>query len=268
MNADAFSRSPANREVFSRTSPQGSDPGPEEFVSDWTEIWGNRLGSAWAFQDTARTTPATAIGNPIGSATGWLNGIHLEQGTAGARPLVAAGLQGFRAWQLDGVNDYLRSQISSTINSVGGGWFGYIVVKTMGTSGRLFTAMDSDVIGNDYDKQNGFNVSWIGGGNMRMERLLGSAIASPTPATNAYVAFEVDDNAGNFTVYAAGTSATTVAAKGGFAPDRVFVGAGVSGGVTFYDNQVGVEVGILNRTPTASERSRVISWIRSFWGVS
>ena len=47
---------------------------------------------------------------------------------------------------------------------------------------------------------------------------------------------------------------------------RIFVNAGVSGGITFYGTSKIVEMGLLNRLPTAKEIVQVLHGIRSYYG--
>jgi hypothetical protein len=70
-------------------------------------LWGK--ADAGTFQDTARTTPATADTDPVG---GWADqsgaGTHLSQATAGARPLLKLAIKnGLPVLRFDGSNDTL-----------------------------------------------------------------------------------------------------------------------------------------------------------------
>lgn len=58
------------------------------------------------FQDSSGTTPVTGVGQPIGRINAVVGTGFLSQGTAGARPLLALGANGY-SWSLDGVDDYL-----------------------------------------------------------------------------------------------------------------------------------------------------------------
>lgn len=71
------------------------------------KIWIEATDAATLFQDSARTTPATAKGHPVG---GWADksgtGCHFGQATAGARPtLRISGAN--RDVEFDGTDDWL-----------------------------------------------------------------------------------------------------------------------------------------------------------------
>jgi len=75
--------------------------------------------SSGTYQDSARTTPATADSDPVG---GWedLSGQarHLAQGTAGLRPtLRTAVLNGRSVLRFDGADDFLRKTFGANLPS-------------------------------------------------------------------------------------------------------------------------------------------------------
>lgn len=64
------------------------------------------------YQDTAKTTPATAADDPVGAWEDKTGAYTLEQGTAGNQPLLKkalAGIGGYDALQFDGSNDFLEA---------------------------------------------------------------------------------------------------------------------------------------------------------------
>jgi len=81
------------------------------FTTGIDGFWSPRITFADLWQDTARTTQVTAVGQPVGSwRVNLASGVtYLEQGTAGARPVVRANGSGALYLEFDGTDDALDS---------------------------------------------------------------------------------------------------------------------------------------------------------------
>lgn len=100
------------------------------------KLWSLADGTLW--QDSARTTPASADTDPIGACDDEsASGAHFTQPTAGNRPLLQTNeIEGLPVIQPDGVNDLLTSP--SLSHGIGTGDF-YLacVIRTPPTDGEL-----------------------------------------------------------------------------------------------------------------------------------
>lgn len=102
------------------------------------KLWLRADGTRW--QDSARTTPATADTHPIGAwddASG--AGNHFTQATAGKRPLLKTGIvNSLPVLRFDGSNDTLVTAVASGLDSAS---FTQFVVMKKATTG------DTDILG-------------------------------------------------------------------------------------------------------------------------
>lgn len=78
------------RSIFRGGSPPPAFTPADVFTAGIDGFWSPRITFADLWQDTARTTQVTAVGQPVGSwRVNLASGVtYLEQGTAGARPVV------------------------------------------------------------------------------------------------------------------------------------------------------------------------------------
>lgn len=83
------------------------------FTGGFQGVWFDFSDMSTLFQDSARTTPVTAAGQPIGGVLDKSgNGNHLGQATAAFRPTWNLLPNGKMGAQFDGSNDYIQSLAS------------------------------------------------------------------------------------------------------------------------------------------------------------
>lgn len=204
--------------------------------SDYSKTW----------QDSARTTPVTAVSDPIGcidDISG--NGANRTQATSGKRPLAATS--GY--YDFDGIDD----EMGSTVSTVGGGVWTHIV-RMQTDSDAVFVS----IYGGDR------NASYFGVVQSGSGSTTNSPTGSPTlttlevggsAVTNTRGSLYTALNSGNKTMYTETASLPSV-----YWASTFYVGA--YGGFT-YSGKYGREI-LINRALTAAEKPNAIAWVEGF----
>jgi hypothetical protein len=127
-------------------------------------LWLKADGTLW--QDSARTTPATADGDPLGAADDYSGGaFHALQATGASRPTLKLNIRnGLPAMRLDGVDDELLSGLTAGAGSytlfaafnetAAGDGAGRTVIASQGGATFRF---------NQHSGNNPANVAWYDG---------------------------------------------------------------------------------------------------------
>jgi len=118
------------------------------FAAGEQGIWLDPSDFSTMFQDSAGTTPVTAVGQPVGlirDKSGRAN--HVSQSTAASRPVLAQDSTGRYYLQPDGVDDYMLSpSINSGTNKLTV-WAGYR--KASDAARAIICELSTDIVTNN-----------------------------------------------------------------------------------------------------------------------
>lgn len=244
--------------------------------------WGQRLGSLWAYQDSARTTQATVDGDNVGSITNWSNSsFHWLQATSGNRATYKTSiLQGYDGIQFNGASAYLKSGNTASYSTTdGGGWTVIGVFSTIAETGydRAFCATNFDGTQSDYSDGNAFNCTLTqdSGGTMRVERGAtqpnpGAMYVTPTGiagGVSGVYALRIRDAIGQIDGWCRGAlGSDTYTSYGFLSATRIFLGCGIDSVITFFGATTQVEQHYFPFALSDRNLNGSVNFLRSFYG--
>jgi hypothetical protein len=209
---------------------------------------------AGTYQDAARTTPATADGDPVG---GWVDqstsAKHLAQSTSSKRPVLKLNIQNsLPAIRFDGVDDFMDA--ASAVLSSAAAWTAFIVHKTTGDiiwAGGIGGSTNNQLrIG-----QGGtYTLSMYDGSNNPI-----SLTAAPARTVWTQAAYQ---NGPHYWVN--GTSRDNAGTIGNMSQQRFF--ADVNGTAALVNGDVG-EILIYNTALSSGDRAAVESYLQARWAL-
>lgn len=261
------------------TAPASIDPSTLGAAASW----GQRLGSLWAYQDSARSTQATADGDPVGSITNWSNSsFHWLQAVSGNRATYRTGvLAGKDGIEFNGSSAYLKSGNTATYSTTdGGGWTVVGVFSSIAETAydRAFCVTNFDGTQSDYNDGNAFNCTLTrdSGGTMRVER--GSGRANPgamyvssngiAAGISGVYALRIKDASGSIEGWCRGfTGSDTYTSYGFLSATRIYLGCGIDSVITFYGATTQVEAHYFPFALSDTNLNGALTFLRSYYGV-
>jgi hypothetical protein len=214
-------------------------------------VWLKADGTLW--QDSARTTPATADGDPVGAwddVSG--NDRHLTQGTGASRPVLKLAIQNGRpVVRFDGTNDFLTRAFTLAQPA----YFALVAKAISGSNTSRFT--DGGVL-------NGLAL-FVNGAIPNINLYFGTSIACPVTmnAGTFYVVEVLASGASSYAKLNGGTAST--GSPGTLAPGGLTLGANPSGGSAIAADIS--EIVLCAAEPSASDRTLLQNYLNAKWGV-
>lgn len=241
--------------------------------------FGSHHGSGWAYQDTARTTLATANADVIKSITNYANAsFHWEQATtANAGTLAKSAYARFDGVLLDGVSDRLISGSTNTYNSATGA---FSVISVLYSSpentGNRYTSLLESLTAGDYDNNNSVPLGRNLGSFRAEHTVLAVNPGSVTVAGGGagvvnIIVYRIDAPGGTHNLYVSGVTASdTFTSHASFLPNYNALGCGVDPvlmGVSYFGNYgMLAQLGI-NRLITDAERDYIVAGYKGLYGI-
>jgi hypothetical protein len=218
--------------------------------------WYRADGTKW--QNSARSTPAVADGDPVGA---WddLSGLgnNALQATAGSRPLLKLAIQNGRpVIRYDGINDFLaavsNAGLSPTTITIAA-----VMKPTSFANTPLFVA-----------KTSAYNMysSTLGAFSADLPNVL--AAAGGTLVTGTWYVLEFVTDASNMWLYKNAVQAATRATPAGnLASNANALGIGARGDGVSPTAGDYAEVVIYNRALNGTERGQLETYLNAYWAI-
>lgn len=217
--------------------------------------WYDLQALSTLYQDSAKTTPVTSNGDPIGAVEDRSGSGAGDMAAAGtARPTYATtGAFGKPSADMDGIDDVL----TATSVAVSDPQTVICVIQDDGTTGTVF----------DNDNRSGYTiVNYLGAGKTRLFSGGSSDVVIGHPDTTDWILEFVVDSSGGDSLRDDNTSPDSVAVGiGGMDAGETWVMGATLGGGNHFRRYYG-ELLIIDGTLTAGERTALYGYLQDKWG--